>query len=64
MELWCPECAEPAQEYDVIADGSMLSVDAERLRYAHLDGEPLCPVMTSKGYQPALPVKTKPKEES
>lgn len=55
--LTCPECGEKARPGKVKRTGSMLSVDPARLQHVHHDGEPLCPVMTSKGYQPALPKK-------
>ncbi len=53
----CPECEEPVVECDLMGVGGWaLEVPAERLRWAHTDGEPLCPVMASGGYVPALPV--------
>lgn len=39
--------------------GWSLGVDAARLVHEHHDGEPLCPVMTRKGYQPSLPIEGK-----
>lgn len=54
--LKCPECGEAARRGAIRREGWALQVDANRLQHVHLDGTPLCPVMTSKGYQPALPV--------
>lgn len=54
----CPECGEPAKVAKIKPVGAMLNVDRERLRAAHLDGTPLCPVMTAKGYQPAMPIRS------
>lgn len=54
--LRCPECLEPARPCPPIPPkGWAIGVEPERLRHSHLDGEPLCPVMTTRGYQPALP---------
>ena len=55
MSKTCPGCKEKAVVRNVPATGSMLGVDADRRRHTHADGEPLCPEMTSKGYQPAKP---------
>lgn len=57
-DLRCPECHEPAFKlpHPFLRQGWALSVDPERLTHGHgSDGEPLCPVMTATGYQPALP---------
>ena len=56
-QLRCPECHEPARKLPtpLPREGWALQVDAARLEHAHLDGEPLCPVMTSQGYAPAMP---------
>lgn len=56
-DLRCPECHEPARRllHPFPRRGWALNVDADRLHAAHSDGEPLCPVMTASGYQPALP---------
>jgi len=51
----CPECGEPAKRGQIKAEGWALNVEPERRRWTHVDGEPLCPEMTSSGYQPALP---------
>jgi hypothetical protein len=51
----CPECHEPAKRANLPRRGWALEVEPKRLQWAHKDGEPLCPVMTGKGYQPALP---------
>lgn len=55
--LICPECGEdvvPGRPRGSLT-GYALDVQPERLAHRHRDREPLCPVMTSKGYQPALP---------
>jgi hypothetical protein len=46
----CPECHEPAQKRPP-KDWKVPGVP--RPSWSHADGEPLCPVMTSKGYRPA-----------
>lgn len=58
----CPECHEPAKRLSrpFPRTGWALCVDAERLTHGHHDGEPLCPVMTPTGYQPALPEPSPP----
>lgn len=61
--LVCPECGEPARKGRVKREGPMLSVPEKRLLHTHMDGTPLCPVVTSDGpsdrggYRPALPVR-------
>jgi hypothetical protein len=55
----CPGCHEPAVPHTFRRAGWSLTVDADRLRHSHRDGEPLCPEMTSTGYQPSLPVPTR-----
>jgi hypothetical protein len=52
----CPECEEPVTEDAIRPEGWALNVHEERLLSRHLDGSPLCPVSTSDGYLPALPV--------
>lgn len=54
--LICPECEEKAVPRAIKREGWALNVEEERLKHTHEDGEPLCPVMTATGYQPALPV--------
>jgi hypothetical protein len=49
----CPECEEPVQQQPPTA---IMPVSFGRPAWSHLDGEPLCPVMTSDGYAPAEPV--------
>jgi uncharacterized Zn finger protein (UPF0148 family) len=61
-DLVCPECGEKARRGFVKREGSMLSADPARLQHVHHDGEPLCPVMTNTGYQPALPKKKNDKQ--
>lgn len=58
-KLRCPECGEAAKRLarPIPRAGWALAVDQKRLEHGHMDGEPLCPVMTSKGYQPALPTR-------
>lgn len=51
----CSECGEPAYKRPPRPWGGSSGVDKNRKQWSHKDGEPLCPVMTSKGYQPALP---------
>jgi hypothetical protein len=54
--LVCPECGEDAIEQP---PNSLVPYAAHGLpvpAYSHPDGEPLCPVMGSRGYQPAEPV--------
>lgn len=52
----CPECKEKVIPRLVMRGGWSSGVDEKRLMHTHEDGEPLCPVMTAKGYQPALPI--------
>lgn len=57
----CPECGEAVQQKAPRAPrggGWALSVERKRLKFSHLDGEPLCPVMTPRGYQPAMPIRS------
>jgi hypothetical protein len=58
MSKVCPECGERATNRPPAGakNGWASSVDDRRLMWSHVDGEPLCPVMTDSGYQPALPV--------
>lgn len=57
MKMVCPECDEPVVKRPPVRSGWSISVDPKRLEYSHPNGEPLCPVMTSTGYQPGLPKK-------
>ena len=53
--LECPECGEDAVEQ---SPGTLVPYEAQGMavpRYAHTDGEPLCPVVGPSGYQPAQP---------
>jgi hypothetical protein len=51
--LHCPECREPARH----RPPRRWNADAgPGPAYSHLDGEPLCPVPTSNGSEPATPV--------
>ena len=49
----CPVCAEPVR---ACPPRRWPAVLGPRPRHAHLDGEPLCPVIGSRGYQPGRPV--------
>ena len=55
----CPECGEPVQAKPPkqARSGWTRDVEERRLKHSHKDGEPLCPVMTKTGYQPAMPKK-------
>lgn len=59
--LVCPECGDAVRRLDAPMGryGALIDVEPKRLRHAHDDGTPLCPVMTSTGYQPALPATTR-----
>lgn len=48
----CPECGEQVQE---VSPMNWAPAYGERPAWSHLDGEPLCPVVTEHGYQPAQP---------
>lgn len=52
----CPECGETVIKHRWERTGWAVNVPGERLRWAHLTGGPLCPVVTPNGYVPALPV--------
>jgi hypothetical protein len=56
-QLICPECGEAVEQGAPRGSrtGYALDVEPRRLEHRHLDREPLCPVVTRKGYQPALP---------
>lgn len=61
----CPCCNENVRERlpaDPSPDGWGFDVPPTRLVYVHMDGEPLCPVMTLRGYMPALPGSEDPVE--
>jgi hypothetical protein len=62
LRMVCPECGEPAVHRlpNGAGTGSLLAAEPARQRWSHRDGEPLCPVVTESGYQPALPVRTGP----
>ena len=55
--MMCPGCSDPVIRLNIPREGCFLSVETKRLRYAHTDSSALCPEMTARGYQPALPVK-------
>lgn len=54
----CPECGEPAKPANIPRRGAMLAVEPKRLKASHLDGEPLCTIVTPTGYQPAMPIRS------
>lgn len=51
--LICPECGEPAL---ATPPRTWTPAWGPPPPYAHADGEPLCPVVGSGGYEPAQPV--------
>ncbi|GAA4907798.1 hypothetical protein [Streptomonospora salina] len=57
-DVFCPECEEPVQAQPP----RIWACGTDRPAYSHLDGEPLCPVMTGAGYLPAEPVTQVPAE--
>jgi hypothetical protein len=54
--LVCPECGEDAVEQPPAALVPYEAHGQAVPAYSHPDGEPLCPVMGPRGYQPADPV--------
>ncbi|SHN46449.1 hypothetical protein [Cryptosporangium aurantiacum] len=62
----CPECDEPVEHIppDSAGTGALAGGDPARQEWSHLDGEPLCPVVTDTGYQPALPTRIDPPSPS
>lgn len=54
--LACPECEEEVLTGPPTALVPYEAHGLEEPGYSHLDGEPLCPVMGPRGYQPADPV--------
>lgn len=52
-QVFCPECGEHAATRPPT---SWTPVWGPRPAFSHLDGEPLCPVLTADGYRPARPV--------
>ncbi|MGH8918119.1 MAG: hypothetical protein ACRD0H_07250, partial [Actinomycetes bacterium] len=55
VRLECPECGEDAVEQQPETLVPYSTHEIEVPRYAHSDGEPLCPVIGSSGYEPAQP---------
>lgn len=51
--LICPECHEEAL---IRPPRNWTPAWGPEPDYSHTDGEPLCPVMTAHGYQPAHPI--------
>jgi hypothetical protein len=58
-KLICPECEETVERGTPRGSrtGYALQVEPKRLEHRHTDREPLCPVVTATGYQPALPTR-------
>jgi hypothetical protein len=56
LSLWCPGCGEPATARP---PRSWTPAWGPRPDHAHLDGEPLCPVIGSTGYRPARPTRNR-----
>jgi len=54
--LACPECEEEVTTSPPTTLAPYEAHGMQRPGYSHLDGEPLCPVMGPRGYQPAEPV--------
>lgn len=54
--LVCSECGEEVVPGRPVRE--LIGVESKRMQHRHKDGEPLCPVMTSSGYQPAMPKRT------
>ena len=53
--IYCPECGEQCRKRP--PDGFIPSwIEPARMQACHLDGTQLCPIVTDRGYQPALPV--------
>lgn len=57
MSWICPECGEDVvrQEPDFLTPAQRS--EGLRPRYSHRDGTQLCPVVGSRGYEPAQPVR-------
>lgn len=51
-DLICPVCGEPATTRPPV---NWTPAWGPRPNASHLDGEPLCPVVGERGYQPAQP---------
>lgn len=56
-QWWCPECGEHAR-YGCPTRWN--PIWGPRPRHSHLDGTPLCPVMTEVGYRPAAATREPP----
>lgn len=52
----CPECGEPVEARTPDSMTPWQAYGMTTPEYAHLDGEPLCPVVGEHGYEPAQPV--------
>jgi hypothetical protein len=50
--LICPPCGEAAHPRP---PRRWLAANGPRPRHSHADGEPLCPVVGPRGYEPAQP---------
>lgn len=54
-KLICPGCGESVVKGAPLRTLVGFKVEKTRMQHRHKDGEPLCPEMTSKGYQPYHP---------
>lgn len=52
----CPECGERAVNKPPRNRMYRTDPHGRPVKWSHVDGEPLCPVMGSKGYEAAQPV--------
>lgn len=54
----CPECDEAAwrKTPSMAPKGWLLGLPDQAGEWVHTDDTPLCPVMTSTGYEPARPI--------
>ncbi|MFC6002105.1 hypothetical protein ACFPZ0_11300 [Streptomonospora nanhaiensis] len=57
--LYCPECGEEVAN----VPPRVWNTGSPRPEHSHLDGEPLCAVMTEEGYRPATPTSRRPNGE-
>lgn len=55
-DIFCPECGEPAQAKPPTSGFPFAAHNMTLPQHSHLDGEPLCPIMGNRGYEPAQPV--------
>lgn len=57
-DLWCPECGRRLRHGKPLR---WTPLWGRRPNVSHLDGTPLCPVMTRDGYRPANPTAERPR---